>query len=52
MSQYFSRPLPRILAVLALFAAMLAATVTTQVVTATKAHADGCYTWAARSVRA
>ncbi len=30
---------------LALFAAMLATSITTQVVTATKAHADGCYTW-------
>jgi zinc D-Ala-D-Ala carboxypeptidase len=45
MSRLFSNPLPRILAILALFAAMLAATVTTQVVTATEAHADGCYTW-------
>ena len=41
----FSKPLPRILAVLALFAAVLGTTVTTQFVTATKAHADGCYTW-------
>jgi zinc D-Ala-D-Ala carboxypeptidase len=41
----FSKPLPRILAVLALFAAVLGTTVTTQVVNATKAHADGCYTW-------
>jgi zinc D-Ala-D-Ala carboxypeptidase len=39
------RRLPRILAVLALFAAMLATSITTQLVTATKAHADGCYTW-------
>ncbi len=45
MSRLFSNPLPRILAILALFAAMLAATVTTQVMTATEAHADGCYTW-------
>ncbi|MEU4391539.1 M15 family metallopeptidase [Kribbella sp. NPDC023855] len=35
----------RILSVLGLLAAMLAVSVTTQVVTATKAHADGCYTW-------
>ena len=41
----FSKPLPRILAVLSLFAAMLGATVVTSVVTATEAHADGCYTW-------
>jgi zinc D-Ala-D-Ala carboxypeptidase len=41
----FDRPLPRLLAVFALFAAMLVGTVATQVVTATKAHADGCYTW-------
>jgi zinc D-Ala-D-Ala carboxypeptidase len=40
-----SKRLPRILAVLALFAAMLATSVTTSIVTATKAHADGCYTW-------
>ncbi|WP_246486742.1 D-Ala-D-Ala carboxypeptidase family metallohydrolase [Kribbella qitaiheensis] len=39
------RRLPRILAVLALFAAMLATSITTSIVTATKAHADGCYTW-------
>ncbi|MEV0286611.1 MULTISPECIES: D-Ala-D-Ala carboxypeptidase family metallohydrolase [unclassified Kribbella] len=45
MSRLFSKPLPRIAAILMLFAAMLAATVTTQMVTATKAHADGCYTW-------
>jgi zinc D-Ala-D-Ala carboxypeptidase len=31
--------------VLALFAAMLATTVVTSVVTATEAHADACYTW-------
>lgn len=41
----FSKPLPRVLAVLSLFAAMLGATVVTSVVTATEAHADGCYTW-------
>ncbi|TWD79656.1 zinc D-Ala-D-Ala carboxypeptidase [Kribbella amoyensis] len=40
-----SKPWPRLLAVLAVFAAILGTTVTTQVVTATKAHADGCYTW-------
>ena len=37
-----TRPLPRLLAVLLLFAATLT---TSQVVTATEAHADGCYTW-------
>jgi zinc D-Ala-D-Ala carboxypeptidase len=42
---FLSKPLPRILAVLALFAAVAGTAVTTQVVTATKAHADGCYTW-------
>jgi zinc D-Ala-D-Ala carboxypeptidase len=42
---FFSKPLPRVLAVLSLFAAMLGATVVTSVVTATEAHADGCYTW-------
>lgn len=41
----FKKPLPRVLAVLSLFAAMLGATVVTSVVTATEAHADGCYTW-------
>jgi zinc D-Ala-D-Ala carboxypeptidase len=45
MSRWFSKPLPRILAVLSLFAAMLGATVVTSVVTAAEAHADGCYTW-------
>ena len=45
MSRLFSKPLPRILAVLSLFAAMLGATLVTSVVTATEAHADGCYTW-------
>jgi zinc D-Ala-D-Ala carboxypeptidase len=43
--QLSSRRLPRILAVLALFTAMLATSITTSIVTATKAHADGCYTW-------
>jgi zinc D-Ala-D-Ala carboxypeptidase len=43
--QLSSRRLPRIVAVLALFAAMLATSITTSIVTATKAHADGCYTW-------
>ncbi|MGC4937750.1 D-Ala-D-Ala carboxypeptidase family metallohydrolase [Kribbella sp. DT2] len=42
---FLSRPLPRILAILALFAAVAGTAVTTQVVTATKAHADGCYNW-------
>ncbi|GAB3816125.1 D-Ala-D-Ala carboxypeptidase family metallohydrolase [Kribbella italica] len=42
---FLSKPLPRILAILALFAAVAGTAVTTQVVTATKAHADGCYTW-------
>jgi zinc D-Ala-D-Ala carboxypeptidase len=42
---FLSKPLPRILAVLALFAAVAGTAITTQVVTATKAHADGCYTW-------
>src|SRR6478609_8383685 len=37
-----TRPLPRLLAVLLLFAATLT---TSQVVTATEARADGCYTW-------
>jgi len=41
MLTHFQKPLPRILAILALFAAMLATTVATSVVTATKAHADG-----------
>jgi zinc D-Ala-D-Ala carboxypeptidase len=36
-----SRPLPRLLAVLTLFAAILV----TSVVTTTEARADGCYTW-------
>ena len=45
MSRLFSKPLPRVLAVLSLFAAMLGATLVTSVVTATEAHADGCYTW-------
>jgi zinc D-Ala-D-Ala carboxypeptidase len=43
--QLSRRRLPRIVAVLALFAAMLATSITTSIVTATKAHADGCYTW-------
>jgi zinc D-Ala-D-Ala carboxypeptidase len=42
---FLSKPLPRILAILALFAAVAGTAVTTQVVTATKAHADACYTW-------
>jgi zinc D-Ala-D-Ala carboxypeptidase len=42
---FLSKPLPRILAVLALFAAVAGTAITTQVVTASKAHADGCYTW-------
>lgn len=42
---HLQKPLPRLLAILALFAAMLATSVATSVVTATKAHADGCYTW-------
>jgi zinc D-Ala-D-Ala carboxypeptidase len=37
-----TRPLPRLLAVLLLFLATLTAS---QVVSATVAHADGCYTW-------
>lgn len=45
MRNRFSSRMIRILSVLGLFAAMLAVSVTTQVVTATKAHADGCYTW-------
>ena len=45
MRSHFSSRVIRILSVLGLFAAMLAVSVTTQVVTATKAHADGCYTW-------
>ncbi|TCN40449.1 zinc D-Ala-D-Ala carboxypeptidase [Kribbella orskensis] len=45
LKSLFSKPLPRVLAVLSLFAAMLGATVVTSVVTATEAHADGCYTW-------
>ncbi|ONI68566.1 peptidase M15 [Kribbella sp. ALI-6-A] len=42
---FLSKPLPRILAILALFAAVAGTAITTQVVTASKAHADGCYTW-------
>ncbi|MFB6721685.1 D-Ala-D-Ala carboxypeptidase family metallohydrolase [Kribbella sp. NPDC056345] len=45
MSHLIGRPLPRLAAIFLLFAAMLAATLTTQFVTAPKAHADGCYTW-------
>lgn len=41
MSLALRKPLPRLLAVLVLFAAMLV----TSVVTATEARADGCYTW-------
>lgn len=41
MSLALHKPLPRLLAVLVLFAAMLV----TSVVTATEARADGCYTW-------
>jgi zinc D-Ala-D-Ala carboxypeptidase len=40
-SVLMSKPLPRVLAVLTLLAAMLVSTV----VTAVEAHADGCYTW-------
>lgn len=45
MRKYFSSRVIRILSILGLFAAMLGVSVTSQVVTATKAHADGCYTW-------
>lgn len=45
MSHLIGRPLPRIVALLLLFAAMLTATVATQFVTAPEARADGCYTW-------
>jgi zinc D-Ala-D-Ala carboxypeptidase len=40
-SVLMSKPLPRVLAVLTLLAAMLVSTV----FTAVEAHADGCYTW-------
>ncbi len=45
MLKHFSRPVPRILGILTLFAAMLGVTITSQVMTAPEAHADGCYTW-------
>jgi zinc D-Ala-D-Ala carboxypeptidase len=41
----FNRPLPRLLAVLTLFAAMMVTSVVASVVTAVEARADGCYTW-------
>ncbi|MDX6258375.1 MAG: zinc D-Ala-D-Ala carboxypeptidase [Kribbellaceae bacterium] len=45
MSRYLTNRVIRILSILGLFGAMLAGTVATQAVTATKAYADGCYTW-------